>query len=141
MYAQTLDDRKNLSSFWGMVAIHGRMLEHIRFFGHYATQPNPEVMKAIMKQREPLIKGGIRLRNLLEDYSTVRMAFNLFLQPMKLIPTGPSYGQQQGEMHSKIESRNLIMSQQHSEGAQEVFFGCGLRRGIPPYSCWEFLSG
>lgn len=45
MYEQTKDDKKNISPFWGMVAIHGKMLERIRFYGNYASAPNPEAVE------------------------------------------------------------------------------------------------
>jgi len=35
MYEGTKDEYKNISPFWGMVALHGKMLEWIRFFGPY----------------------------------------------------------------------------------------------------------
>ncbi len=35
MYEETKDEYKDFSPFWGMVAIHGGLLERIRFFGHY----------------------------------------------------------------------------------------------------------
>lgn len=37
MYKQTKDDYKDISPFWGMVAIHGGLLERIRFFGPYQS--------------------------------------------------------------------------------------------------------
>lgn len=35
MYANTKDEHKPYSPFWGMVAVHGHLLEMIRFFGNY----------------------------------------------------------------------------------------------------------
>jgi ankyrin repeat protein len=40
LYAATRDEYKHISPFWGMVAIHGKLLERIRFFGFYQRQDN-----------------------------------------------------------------------------------------------------
>ncbi|WP_175282104.1 ankyrin repeat domain-containing protein [Candidatus Odyssella thessalonicensis] len=42
MYKQTKEDYKDISPFWGMVAIHGGLLERIRFFGPYQTSGEAE---------------------------------------------------------------------------------------------------
>jgi len=36
VYQSTKNDKKHLSPFWGFVALHGKMLENIRFFGNYS---------------------------------------------------------------------------------------------------------
>lgn len=36
VYQNTKEDKKHLSPFWGFVALHGKMLETIRFFGNYS---------------------------------------------------------------------------------------------------------
>lgn len=37
MLSNTKEDYKKYSPFWAMVAVHGKMLENIRFFGNYIT--------------------------------------------------------------------------------------------------------
>lgn len=42
MLSNTKDEYKQYSPFWGMVAVHGNMLENIRFFGNYTTTTQKE---------------------------------------------------------------------------------------------------
>lgn len=46
MYRGTKDEYKKYSPFWSMVAVHGKMLPIIRFFGNYSTN--------VIKERDDL---------------------------------------------------------------------------------------
>ncbi|HXF90999.1 MAG TPA: hypothetical protein VNJ29_03615, partial [Candidatus Nitrosotenuis sp.] len=49
VFEETKDEWKAISPFWGMVALHGKLLEQIRFFGPYSSLVEDEATRQLQE--------------------------------------------------------------------------------------------